>query len=194
MLDQQFVPHQDIFEATGATKGIGDDKVGDFVLQVNPRDTRGHDRRVVFEAKDRRLSLNKALAELDAAMVNRGAQVGVLVFARDAQAPLAGRPLRVFPGNRILVVWESETHGDLALEVAAQLARTLAVVVEPEDARLNRRGVATRVEKLISVIERADGIGQGLTGARRGLDSAEVAYRELRKDALALLSELQDRL
>jgi hypothetical protein len=194
VLDQYFVSHEDIFEATGATKGIGDEKVGDFVLQVNPRDTRGHERRVVFEAKDRSLSLNKALAELDAAMVNRGAQVGVMVFAHDAQAPLSGRPLRVFPGNRILVVWESETHGDLALAVAAQLARTLAVAVEPDDARLNRRGVATRVEKLIGVIERADGIQRGLTGARRGLDSAEASYCELRGDALALLGELQDRL
>ena len=80
--------------------------MGDFLLTVNPRDTAGARRRVVFEAKDRQLSLNKALTELDAAMLNRSAQVGVMVFARTAQAPLSRRPLRVYPGNRILVVWE----------------------------------------------------------------------------------------
>lgn len=62
-----------------------DDKVGDFVLELNPRDTGGRDRRIVFEAKDRRLSMEKTLVELDAAMLDRDAQVGVLVFAKATQ-------------------------------------------------------------------------------------------------------------
>ena len=194
VLDGCFVPHEDVFEATGATKGVAEEKVGDFVLTVNPRDTGGGDRRVVFEAKDRQLSLNKALAELDAAMLNRSAQVGVMVFARAAQAPLRGRPLRVYPGNRILVVWEQEAQGNLALEIASQLARTLAVAVEREGAKLSRRGVAGRVEKLINVVERADAIQRGLEGARRGLDDAQDAYQDMRDDAMTLLFELQDRL
>jgi hypothetical protein len=194
VLDNCFVPHEDVFEATGATRGIAEEKTGDFVLTVNPRDTAGHHRRVVFEAKDRPLPLQKALSELDAAMLNRGAHVGVMVFARSGQAPLKGRPLRVFPGNRILVVWEQEEDGNLALDVAAQLARTLAIAAERDDGKLNRRGVGSRVEQLITVIESADRIRRSLAGARRGLDDADDAYEEMRDQAMTLLYELQDRL
>jgi hypothetical protein len=87
VLDAAFSPHADVLTVTGAEKGIADHKVGDFVVSVNPRDTGGRDRRIVVEAKDRKLSMEKALAELDAAMLNRDAQVGVLVFAKAEQAP-----------------------------------------------------------------------------------------------------------
>jgi hypothetical protein len=194
VLDACFAPHSDILEATGAMRGIADAKVGDFVVTLNPRDTGGGERRVVFEAKDRPLGMTKALAELDAAKLNRGAQVAVMVFARRTQAPLRGRPLRVFPGNRILVVWDKDGDGDLALEVAAQLARTLAITVERDDAKLNRRALKTRIDALLTVIEHAEAIGRGIGGARRGLDTAEDAYKEMRAEALALLYELQDRL
>jgi hypothetical protein len=195
-LETLFASHEDVLEATGTVKGVAEEKVGDFVLTVNPRDTGGHHRRVVFEAKDRPLSLAKALAELDAAMLNRSADVGVLVFARVAQAQTAlkGRSLRTYPGNRIVVVWEQETQGDLALEVAATLARALACTAAPEDAKLNRRGLATRIERLINVIERAETIRRGLRSAQRGLDDAGNAYSEMSERAMELLLELQDRL
>lgn len=195
VLDGCFAPHNDVVEATGATRGIAEQKVDDFAVVVNPRDTGGRDRRIVFEAKDRMMSLPKALAELEAAMLNRNAVVGVLVFAHRAQAPLAGKPLRAFPGNKLMVVWDTEADPDhLALEVAAQLARTLAIAAQAEDAKLNRRGVGTRIEKLINVVERADAIRRGISGARSGLDAAEDAYYEMNEQALELLLELQDRI
>ncbi len=54
-------PHEDILEATGATRGVADDKVGDFVVTLNPRDTGGRGRRVVIEAKDRPLPRRRRL-------------------------------------------------------------------------------------------------------------------------------------
>ncbi len=194
LLDACFAPHADVFEVTGAAKGIADDKVGDFVVTLNPRDTGGRDRRIVFEAKDRALSVQRALAELDAAMLNRDAEVGVMVFAHAAQAPLAGKSLRVFPGNKLLVVWEPEESGDLALEVASQLARTLAIGAEGDETKLNRRGLADRLAKLHNVIDRADQIKRGIASARRGLDDAEDAYEHMSEDARNLVCELQERL
>ncbi len=94
----------------------------------------------------------------------------------------------------MIAVWEQESGGDLALEIATQLARTLAIGVEREDGKLNRRGVADRLAKLVNVIDRAEEIERGISGARRGLDAVEHAYEAMREDALALLYELQDRL
>jgi hypothetical protein len=150
-LDACFAPYQDVLEDTGTSKGIGEAKVGDFVLTINPRDTGGKHRRIVFEAKDRSLTSAKALAELDQAMENRGATVGVLVFANPAQAPMSSKSLRWFPGNRLIVIWDHENGGDLALEIAAQFARTLAISAEASDGKLNRRGFADRFDKLISI-------------------------------------------
>jgi hypothetical protein len=194
VLDACFAPHQDVVSVTSASTGIADDKVGDFCVTVNPRDTGGRDRRIVIEAKDRKLSMDKSLAELDAAMLNRDAQVGVLIFAKAAQAPLAGKPLRVLHGNRIVLVYDKDEQSPLALEVGCQLARTLAIAAEREDLTLDRGMLTERLAKLVNAIERAGAIQRGIRSARRGLDAAEDAYREMSEETLALLYELEDRL
>jgi hypothetical protein len=197
-LDACFSAHQDAVEVTSRTRGIADAIVGDFVVTVNPRDTGGRDRRIVVEAKNwsrSKLSLTKALAELDAGMLNRDAQVGIMVFADRAQAPLAGKPLRVFPGQRIILVWDpTDEASDLTLEICTQLARTLAIAAENEDLTLDRSILADRLAKLTNTIETASEIRRGISSARRGLDNAEAAYEKMAEDALALLCELGDRL
>jgi hypothetical protein len=193
-LERCFAPHQDILEATGTTAGIADDKVGDFVAELNPTETGGRVLRVVIEAKDRPLSMPKTVAEVEAAMLNRGAVVGVVVFRTQRLAPIA-TPLRCLPGNRIIVVWEgAEAGSDLSLEVAVQLARTLAMTVERADAKLDRKALGDRIAGLVNIVESADAIRRGIRGARKALDSTEDAYQTLRADALAVLYELQDRL
>lgn len=194
-LERCFAPHQDVLEATGATTGTADDKVGDFVATLNPKDTGGRALRVVVEAKDRPLSMPKTLAELDAAMLNRGAVAGVIVFRNQRLAPIAGRSLRCLPGNRIIAVWDDNNAGDdLALEVAVQLVRTLAMTAERADAKLNRQVLGDRISRLVNIVESADEIQRGIRGARKALDSVEGTYQAMRDDALAVLYELQDRL
>lgn len=173
-LERCFAPHQDVLEATGATTGTADDKVGDFVATLNPKDTGGRALRVVVEAKDWPLSMPKTLAALDAAMLNRGAVAGVIVFRNQRLAPIAGRSLRCLPGNRIIAVWDDNDAGDdLALEVAVQLARTLAMTAERADAKLNRQVLGDRISRLVNIVESADEIQRGIRGARKALDSVQ---------------------
>ena len=119
-----------------------------------------------------------------------------MVFARKAQPPLQGKPLRVFHGDRILVVWdpENEPGSDLALEVAAQLARTLAIAAERDDLALDRRMLADRLDELTNIIERGSAIKRGLSTAYRGLDAASEAYEKLVEEAMAIVLEVLDRL
>jgi hypothetical protein len=123
------------------------------------------------------------------------ATAGVIVFRNQRLAPIAGHPLRCLPGNRIIVVWEGTDAGnDLALDVAVQLARTLAMTAERDDAKLNRKTLGDRIARLVNIVESADDIQRGIRGAREALDSTEDAYQAMRDDALAVLYELQDRL
>jgi hypothetical protein len=194
VLDACFAAQHDVVEDLSTTPGIGEDKTGDFVVTLNPQDTGGHRRRIVFEAKNQRLSMAAAEAELDDAMSNRAADVGVLVFAAQSQAPLHGKPLRILPRNRLMVVW-SPGGDNLALEMAAQLARALARhVAEDRGGTLNRRVLAGRLERLITIIESAQDIERGLDGARTGLEKAQDAYELMREEALAELYEIQNRL
>jgi len=196
-LEECFAPFGDELEATGATPGIADEKVGDFVVTLNPRDTGGRDRRIVFELKKRktRASVRSCLAELDRAMLNRDAQVAVMVFAHPSQSPLQGRSFRAFHGNRVLVVWDpdGEPGSDLALEVAAQVGRTLAIASDRDDLTLDRGLLAEKLDTLTNVIERGRAIRRGISTARRGLNAAEDAYDVLAEEAMAVVLELQDR-
>lgn len=100
----------------------------------------------------------------------------------------------MFPGNRIICVLDREEKDALALEVAVQPARTLALAQAGDDLPLDRAELASKLASLVEVVETAKGIKRGLSSARRGLDGAEASYEQLREDALALVCELQDRL
>jgi hypothetical protein len=121
--------------------------------------------------------------------------VAVMVFAYSSQSPLHGRPFRAFHGNRILVVWdpEGESGSDLVLEVAAQVARTLAIAAERDDLTLDRGLLAEKLDAVANVIERGRAIKRGISTARRGLEAADHAYEVLAEEAMAVVLELQDR-
>jgi hypothetical protein len=94
-----------------------------------------------------------------------------------------------------MVVWDPENDpgSELALEVAAQLARTLAIAAEREDLTLDRSLLAERLDALTNIIERGRAIKRGISTARRGLDAAEDAYGAMAEEAMAVVLELADR-
>jgi hypothetical protein len=196
-LDACCAPLGDELEVTGLVVGVADSKVGDYVVTLNPRDTGGRDRRIVLEAKarSRRSTVANALEELDRAMLNRQAQVGVMVFANRSGSPLQ-KPLRFYHGDRILVVYdpEGDPGSELALEVAVHLARALALTAEREDLKLDRAMLGERLNTLTNVIERGRQIKRGIASARKGLDAAEDAYESMAEEAMAVVLEIQDRL
>ena len=111
----------DVVEAVGSLLGNDGGRVGDFVVTLNQDDTPGEQARYVIEAKDRKKSVKDSLAELDAAMKNRDAKAGVLVFARLAQAPIRA-PFKTF-GNKFIVVLDKECPDDKPLRLALMWAR-----------------------------------------------------------------------
>ncbi len=82
----------DLLDHTGLEAGsVLKSKKGDFVLTVDARAARGHDLRVVVEAKDRPMSMRAMRDELREARENRGAAVSVGVFT-PAHAPTGIAP------------------------------------------------------------------------------------------------------
>ncbi len=113
--------HGDLAEALGDVRGATGGKSGDELITLNLEDTGGQHCAMVFEMKNRRLSMRKTLEELDAAMANRGAQAAVAVFARPEAAPTAV-PFTPY-GRRIIVVVNPEDPNEMLLELAYMSAR-----------------------------------------------------------------------
>src|SRR5919199_4918084 len=118
-----------VYEAIDAIAGAqGDDcdavgdlrgatgKTGDVVVAIDAchGPARG---RIVFEAKNSKMSRPKAFAELDEGMRERDAEFGVLVVAAEDKLPAKTSPLREYNGDKLLVAWDPDGDGDVALDV-----------------------------------------------------------------------------
>ncbi len=148
----------DVHQAVGATTGmIRNSKVGDHVVAMG-RDSAAPGAVLVFEAKENRsCDLRAALAEIEVARKNRGAQVGVFVFSART-APDGLEPL-VRYGEDVVVVWDPEDEStDLRLRCAYSLARGLATRRASQsaasDEALREIDLATRaVEKQLQYLD-----------------------------------------
>ena len=86
--------------------------------------TPGRSVRYVLEAKDKRMTLKAALAELDAAMANRDAEAAVMVFASQAICPV-NDSFQWFD-HKAIVVLDRDTLDSHALRLACAWARWTA--------------------------------------------------------------------
>jgi hypothetical protein len=95
-----------VFDATGASAGMGRCKKGDAVVRFT-EESAFADAGVVFEAKRvENYSVQRALDELDAARKNRDAAAGVFVMARSHASDNFPRFARY--GRNVLVVWDDQ--------------------------------------------------------------------------------------
>ncbi|MBK8592629.1 MAG: hypothetical protein IPN77_26635 [Sandaracinaceae bacterium] len=191
-----------VFDATGATSGMGRSKKGDAVVRFT-QESAFAGAGVVFEAKrDASYSVQKALDELDAARKNRDAGAGVFVMARSHANDLFPRFARY--GNNVLVVWDDQDPStDAYLHAAVLLGvglvtRTKAVGDEGDITALH--GIEKRIEDELTRLERmekhsenirknVDGISDEIRKAQKKLD---LLLRNARSTLTALNVEVSD--
>ncbi len=193
VVERQAAPHGDVLVDTSREVGSGGGKKGDFAVRLSVGDTAGQEVSYVVEAKDKKMGITAALKELDGAMTNRGASSGVLVFARQDQAPINGLPLRLYGGNRI-ITWLTD-DGEISLEIASQLARALALASTAADSSAaSAHEVSEALNRICALIDEAKAIARGTGAARRGLDQVDTAYKSLRTSLHDAVNELREKL
>ena len=171
-------------------------KVGDFVITINPRETRGREVRMVVEAKTGRLSAPKVTEELEEARANREAAAAIIVFddVEDAKSILGGRHFGQRPGGDFVVVADPDEWSPLALEVACRHARALAIASLESDVVLDGQWIEDQCDRIVGLIEAARDIKSNTKQARRGLDRIDERYDVLREEALLVLDAIKERL
>jgi hypothetical protein len=169
-LDAIAAGHGDDCDAVGDVRGVGGRK-GDVVVALDACSgpARG---RIVFEAKNSRLSKNVALAELDEAVTARAADYGVLVVSAEDKLPARTRALREFNGDKLFVVYDPEEGSRLALEVAYGLARARVLMARGQGVGVDADALRAELERAQQAMEDVRRVKSQLTNAATGIEEA----------------------
>jgi hypothetical protein len=155
-------------EAVGDTKGASG-RTGDIVVGLDACNgpARG---RIVFEVKTGKLSKADALRELDKALHERSADFAVLVVPSEEKVPARMRQLREYNGDKLIVTFDPESEGTVALELAYSLARARVLMSRSETEGIDAEAVRYTVERALNAMETVRAIKNQLTGAKTSID------------------------
>jgi hypothetical protein len=176
-------------DAVGDLRGEGGKK-GDVVVAIDACSgpARG---RVVFEAKNRKLSKNEALAELDGALETRAADYAVLVVSGEDKLPARTQPLREFNGDKLFVTYDPDDGSTLALEVAYGLARARVLMARAGDDGIDTGALRAEVERAQGAMEHVRRIKSQLTNATNGISEARTILDAMAADVRGHLAAIE---
>jgi len=179
----------DDLDAVGDHRGEGGKK-GDFVIAIDAcaGPARG---KIVFEAKNRKLSKNEALAELDGALETRAADYAVLVVSSDGKLPARSHPLREFNGDKLFVTFDPDDGSTLALEVAYGLARARVLMARAGDDGIDTGALRAEVERAQGAMEHVRRIKSQLTNATNGIEEARSILDVMAADVRGHLAAIE---
>ncbi len=186
-VDRIAVAQGDVAEAVGDLKEATG-KVGDVVVALDACNgpSRG---RIVFEAKDSRLSKPKALDELDRALAERSADAAILVVPSEDEVPAKMYELREYNGDKLVVAFDPEA-GALPLEVAYRLARARVLMKRADADGVDAGAVRDTAERALAALTEERRIKNQLTGAKTGIDKAYALVEEMAGRVRGLLQEI----
>jgi hypothetical protein len=168
-------------------------KAGDYMVVLNPEHTRGREVSYVVEAKTGPLRAADAKRELEAAIANRAAAAGVLVYDGIHDAPLGGRCFMPHGDGRFTAVLDVENGAPLAFEVACREARLVALASVRPDGELDKGWVLAECDRLCEIVEEASAILGSVSKIERGATDVRERYAQMRLKALDLIDGLRSR-
>ena len=181
----------DLLDQTGLDAGtVMKSKKGDFVLTVDARAARGHDLRVVIEAKDRPMSMRAMREELREARENRGAAVAVAVFT-SAHAPTGVAPFTMV-GDDVYCVIDPDAPDSATLEAAVRLARLLALASLAErEVTVDAAAIATALTAIREQLEVVRQLKSQLTSISNATKAVWSGLDSMRSNILARVTEAE---
>jgi hypothetical protein len=168
-IDALALPLGDDCEAVGDVKEATGKK-GDVVVAIGAAQGPAQGR-IVFEAKNSRLSRPEAVRQLDEARRERNADYAVLVVPSENKVPARMHALREYNGDKLIVAYDVD-EGPLALQVGYSLARARVLMARGGAEGVDGAAVADWVERAVGELEEVRRVRQQLTGAKTQIDRA----------------------
>ena len=187
----------DVATHTGSELAEGGGKKGDTLVEIGACEGSSQGR-IVFEAKDKRLTRNKAWTELNEAMEARAAAFAVLVVAGDENVPAEREQLTEYEGNKLIVSVDREEPAGIGLSVAYRLAAARVLMARDLELEVDAVAVRDTAEEALMLLKQAQAIRSTLTGiktssdkARASLDAMVTAVEERLERIDALVAEAE---
>ena len=174
----------------GAISNEAGSKKGDTLVEIGAADGPAR-ARVIFEAKDKKLSRNDAWQELDAELEGRDASFAVLVVSGDAKLPARTQELHEYQGNKMVVVFDKETPDPRALELIYRYACARALMASEAELDVDASGVSALVERAAATLKRGKGVRDSLTRAQQGIDGARDGFDSIVGDVEECLQQVE---
>jgi hypothetical protein len=175
---------------TGGELAEGGGKKGDTLIELGAANGPSQGR-IVFEAKDKRLSKNDAWRELNEAMAARAASFAVLVVAGEDRVPAGRETLVEYEGNKLIVAVDREEPDALALEVAYRLAAARVAMGRERDLTVDPAEVRVAAEEAVSCLKQAQAIRSTLTGIKTSSEKARATLDEMVESVRARLERIE---
>ena len=161
----------DIAHHVGDERSASGGKKGDIVIEVDAASGPAK-ARIAIEAKDEKLSKNRAWETLNASLAERDAAFAILVVGSDEKVPSGREPLHEYEGNKMIVTLDKEALDGRALELAYRYARCRCLMAAERDLALDAAGVRDAAEEALSALRDAQKIRSSLTGANNSVKAA----------------------
>lgn len=182
---------------TGGEAAEGGGRKGDTLVEIGACDGPAQGR-IVFEAKDKKLSKNDAWAELNEGMAARAASFAVLVVAGEEKVPSGREQLHEYEGNKLIVAVDREEPLGLPLQVAYRLAAARVAMARDRDLTVDAVAVRDAAAEAVSTLKQAQAVRSTLTGiktssdkARAGLDAMVAAVQARLERIDSLVAEVE---
>jgi hypothetical protein len=175
-------------DSSGSAYASGRSKSGDYRVTLGETFGTSNPISITVEAKNAKLSEKAALKELQDNCDNRGTSVGILAFAQQDQAPTQGRSIKIFPGNKIIVVCDNEN--ETALYAAYVYARSVAKMMA-SNIELDHTLIASQIEEAIKHLDIEDSVNKDAKAARNAIDRLVSTAVTARTNVLKVLSQIE---
>jgi hypothetical protein len=201
MIQEEASVHGDDALFTGDTLSPTGDKTGDEVVTINPSLTNGNLLNVVWEAKTDqkfkdskgRLKRDKVATELEAAMTNRQAEVGI--FVSDARGvDLSLQPVwQEFEGNKLIIILDDGDPDQRIIRMAYLWSRW--IILREQNETENGFDFAA-MDRVIKALQREfDGLAnlkRHHTAIKTGYESAKKWVEDFETALDGLMEELAE--
>ena len=174
----------------GDARGEGGSKKGDTVVEIGAEHGASLGR-IVFEAKDEKLSRNDAWKELNGAMLERDADFAVLVVAGEENIPAKREQLIEYEGNKMIVAVDPEFPDELGLDLVYRYARLRLLTMRDRSLQVDAAGVRDAAEAARSALKRAQGVRLALTSIDKSTLKAREGVDDIVKDVEAELARIE---
>ena len=175
---------------TGGEQAEGGGRKGDTLVELDAAEGPATGR-ILFEAKDKKLSKNQAWTELNEGMAARAADYAVLVVAGEERVPAGREALHEYEGSKVIVAVDRDQPDGLALETAYRLAAARTRLAREGDLSVDAVAVRDSAAEALSTLKQAQAIRSALTGIKTSSDKARANLDGMVEAVRAKLEQIE---